>query len=49
MRKEFELRVFEEILNDIKYGYLKNLNKKKCFGSVHNIIFISRIKGKFQT
>lgn len=29
MRKEFELHAFDEILNDIKYWYLENLNKKE--------------------
>lgn len=28
MRTEFELHAFDEILNDIKYRHLKNLNKK---------------------
>jgi hypothetical protein len=27
--KEFELHAFDEILNDIKYWYLENLNKKE--------------------
>lgn len=29
MRKEFELHAFDEVLNDIKYWYLENLNKKE--------------------
>ncbi|QER39822.1 hypothetical protein F2A31_08860 [Acinetobacter suaedae] len=31
MRNEFKLSAFEEILNDIKYWYLENLNKKEMF------------------
>ncbi|EXB68499.1 MULTISPECIES: hypothetical protein [Acinetobacter calcoaceticus/baumannii complex] len=42
MRKEFELRVFEEILNDIKYGYLKNLNKKEMFWQCAQYNFLFR-------
>ncbi|ENX02735.1 hypothetical protein F900_01183 [Acinetobacter modestus] len=31
MKKEFELHAFDEILDDIKYWYLENLNKKEMF------------------
>ncbi|QNX03934.1 hypothetical protein [Acinetobacter seifertii] len=42
MRKEFELRIFEDILNDIKYGYLKNLNKKEMFWQCAQYNFLFR-------
>lgn len=42
MRKEFELRFFEEIINDIKYDYLKNLNKKEMLWQCAQYNFLFR-------
>ncbi|MCU4641676.1 hypothetical protein [Acinetobacter courvalinii] len=43
MKKEFVLGAFEEILNDIKYRYLKNLNKKEMFWlcAQYNFLFLA--------
>ncbi|MGN5762766.1 hypothetical protein ACNQO6_00240 [Acinetobacter calcoaceticus] len=43
MKKEFVLGAFEEILNDVKYRYLKNLNKKEMFWlcAQYNFLFLA--------
>lgn len=42
MKKEFELHAFDEILNDIKYWYLENLNKKEIFWQCAKYNFLYR-------
>ena len=42
MKKEFELHAFDEILDDIKYWYLENLNKKEMFWQCAQYNFLFR-------
>jgi hypothetical protein len=42
MKKEFELHAFDEILDDIKYWYLENLNKKEMFWQYAQYNFLFR-------
>ncbi|ENX57141.1 MULTISPECIES: hypothetical protein [Acinetobacter] len=42
MKKEFELHAFDQILNDIKYWYLENLNKKEIFWQCAQYNFLYR-------
>jgi hypothetical protein len=46
--KEFELHAFDEILNDIKYWYLENLNKKEMLWQCakYNFLYFTRMFNK---